>query len=321
MRFDQHSKTSGGFRPGDRARLWVLLGALLLVIVAMRHIGRPEFAERLERVFPSEETSAPDGFAAEEAPPTLIAPAEQDAETPPAPVEPAALADVQDNTYFRPAETGAWFDTLRKVRDTPDTTLRNGAMDRVSYAQLIQQPDVYRGRAVTLHGTALREEPIAARENDAGIDGYHRLWIAPDGGGRFPFVVYCLQLPETFPRGDRLHEPVVATGLFFKNWSYAYDGGMGLAPVVLARTVDWTPAPAKTSRQRGGPSGWQGAAAAIGVVAAALVLAGYLWRRTRRAQKPSTKSPPNWEGVEIQQGGVAERLAELAETDRQEEQP
>ena len=84
---------------------------------------------------------------------------------------------------------------------------------------------------MTLRGTALREEPITARENDAGIDGYQRLWIAPDGGGRFPFVVYCLQLPEAFPRGDGLHEPVVVTGLFFKNWSYAYDGGMGLAPV------------------------------------------------------------------------------------------
>ena len=62
------------------------------------------------------------------------------------PVEQAALGEVQDNTYFRPAEAEAWFETLCKVRDTPAATLRTGAVDHVSYAQLIRQPDVYRGQ-------------------------------------------------------------------------------------------------------------------------------------------------------------------------------
>jgi hypothetical protein len=49
--------------------------------------------------------------------------------------------------------------------------------------------------------------------------------------------VYCLDLPEEFPKREDLAVDVAATGYFFKNLSYRWQDGVGIAPVILAKTV------------------------------------------------------------------------------------
>ena len=149
------------------------------------------------------------------------------------------LAQVKDNTYFRPVERQAWFSLFARWQQPDDAHLTSETLGKVSYAQLLQQPEVYRGRIITILGKVLREEVEQPAENQLGIDSYHRLWIQPQGGGQWPFVVYCLKLPTDFPRGESPGVPVSVTGFFFKNWSYAYEDGLGLAPVVLASKLDW----------------------------------------------------------------------------------
>ncbi len=299
-----------------RGKLWVLLAALALVSAAISRTRQPEFAEQLERVFTPPQEPAPVGLLETE---TLsISPKSVPAGLEPiesAAAEVSGLEAVQDNTYFRPAEQPAWFAMLGRVRDTPEESLAASAVEGVGYAQLIQQPDVYRGRALTVRGTVVREEPAEAAENEASIDGYHRLWIAPRGGGNWPFVAYCLELPEGFPRGDALREPVELTGLFFKNWSYAFEetdgeNGLGLAPVVLAKTVAWTPQPAvPLRRQSAGDAGWTTVLLAASVAG---LVSAWAWRRTRRQSRLASSTPVDWGSVDLHEGGTEAALAELA---------
>ena len=112
----------------------------------------------------------------------------------------------------------------------------------VAYAQLTNQPDAYRGQSVQVAGRILRESTKPVAKNDFGIVELHQLILAPRGGGQWPIVIYAIELPVGFPRGDDLSEDVVVDGLFFKNWSFPYDGGMGLAPVLVTPTLAWTSA-------------------------------------------------------------------------------
>ncbi len=159
------------------------------------------------------------------------------------------LAEVRDNTVFRAAETDAWFRLFERLasNDVGDPS-RMGA-PLVSFGQLFKQPDVYRGRLVTVQGAARRAEFMEAPANIYGIANYFRLWLQPSGSNS-PIVIYSLEIPEHFPAAGiagapgsivDMDEPVEITGFFFKRWPYPAQDGTRLAPVLLSRTVSWSP--------------------------------------------------------------------------------
>ena len=85
----------------------------------------------------------------------------------------------------------------------------------VEYVQLVDQPNVYRGKLVTVRGTArqiTQEKPAA---NDLGIESYYRVVVQPADGANWPIIVYCLELPPECHAGDELssrrerHRPVL----------------------------------------------------------------------------------------------------------------
>jgi len=255
----------------------MLVIALGLVLAAMRQLGRPSTARRLEQLFTSPlPTTAPrtpnstTNSTTNPITPNFVAPIQeaskgdqgQDRQEPELPnsfsadAEVSGLLHVKDKTYFLPAEREAWFSLFAKLQETDESRLARETCGEVSYAQLLQQPDVYRGRLVTIVGNVVREEIEQPAKNQLGIDSYHRLWIQPRGGGQWPLVVYCLKLPAEFPRGENLTAHVSITGFFFKNWSYAYQGGLGLAPVVLANKLQWQPPVAITHASRITTKNW-----------------------------------------------------------------
>ncbi len=310
------NKNGGASR--HRWRLWMLLVALGLVLATMRQLGQPKTAQRLGQIFGAAEVVTQQqenqvvlgGVDAVEPPGVVVekALAGEDASV--------ALADVQDNTYFRSSETEAWFGLFERLQRTDAQKLGEATLGELTYTQLLNQPQVYRGKVVTIRGTLRREEVEHPAENSLGIEAYHRLMIQPRGGGHWPFVVYCLELPDNFPRGDNLQAPIAVTGYFFKNWSYAWKDGLGIAPVVLARSVDWQPKPASPARRTLASEGLTTALVAAGVFA---LLAVYLvFRKTRR---PSHVSPasgsitfPKASSAET----IHERLQQLADSETPE---
>lgn len=278
LRFGSARPSKTGLSAGERLRLGMLLLALGVVIVAMQQIRRPSTVEKLDRMFRG---------------PALPAQSEVSAGT----IEPTTksdLSDIEDNTFFRPEEREAWFDMFANLRDFGEQQLATSSVGEMTYAQLLQQPDVYRGKVVTLRGTVLREDEQHPEENSQGIGSYHRLWLQPRGGGQWPFVVFALNLPDDFPRGDDLHAEATVTGLFFKNWSYSYDDGMGLAPVVLAKGVDWQRPAASMPTKRVNLRGlvWMATGAALFALVTVWLAIRKTLRPPRHTQLPDSISVP-----------------------------
>jgi hypothetical protein len=206
---------------------------------------------------------------------------------------------VKDNATFVPAEQDAWFLLWDEVDRTPVKELNRQAVGPVTYAQLVNQPKVYRGLPVQVRGRVLRESVKQAPENSLGVEEYHQLILAPIGGGDWPVMVYVRELPEGFPRGEGLAVDLSVVGLFFKNWSYPYEGGMGLAPVIVADAIEWRPtsAPASPATSPLSTKGiWVGGAAAL---MAALGFTSFVMRRTRRPASVKT-SPPDFARLETE---------------------
>lgn len=197
------------------------------------------------------------------------------------------LSAIKDNTFFRAEENKAWFGILERLQDAQAGKPSQDSVGEITYAQLIEQPEVYRGQVVTVDGTVMREELLHAPVNDIGLEQYHRLVVRPTGGGVWPIMVYSLDLPEKFPRGAEIRADITVNGIFFKNWSYSWQEGLGLAPVILAKTVEWQPAPVVKPSHK--TITLSGVVSVIGAAAALATFVGWLaWRQTRRPTVPTS---------------------------------
>lgn len=316
-------RNSGAGR--QRWRLWMLLVALGLVLVTMRKLNSPNTARRLGQIFGAPEVATQQQQpvhqfvlgGGEKIKPPVIA-AEKNAAEKNIVGEDAsdALSLVKDNTYFRPAESEAWFGLFGRLQEMNAQQLSEEGLGEVTYVQLLEQPEFYRGRVVTVRGTLRREEVERPAENTLGIETYHRLVIQPRGGGHWPFVVYCLELPSGFPRGEDLQAPIAVTGFFFKNWSYAWQEGLGIAPVVLASHVDWQPTVVAPVRRA--PSGQNLTTAIVAACLFAALTVYLVLRNTRRPRHTSPTTDSITFPEELSVETIQERLERLAKTEPQE---
>ena len=279
----------------------MLLGALGLVILAMKHLQKPSTIHQIDRVFsPQLETSqsaSPEVIYLDSEGSVQFSAAETNEKNlssmevvssekfPSDSLDIPGLSQVKDKTYFRPAEQQAWFHLIGRLQETSAKDLAKDSLGEISLAQLLKQPDEYRGRVISLLGTALREEIANPGENSLGLESYHRLWIQPLGGGNIPFVVYCLTLPESFPRGDKIKAPLNLSGYFFKNWSYSWDEGLALAPILVTKTINWQPP------SLGNPSNQTDKGnLAIAIVAASIISLLFAWLAYKNTQRPNRNS-------------------------------
>jgi hypothetical protein len=198
-----------------------------------------------------------------------------------------ALARIEDDTIFRPAEREIWFYELARVRDTLPADLQQQSVGEVAYLQLFKQPNDYRGEVVTLRGTVKLAYRVQAPQNYLGIEQYYVYWIHAAGGPNSPIVVYALAAPPGFPEikdkdldaaTTKLHEDVTVSGVFFKRWAYLGKDGTYTAPLIIASRPEWTP----RAELRAGAADFLttplGLAAVVGVafVLAALFVTGLL---------------------------------------------
>lgn len=186
----------------------------------------------------------------------------------------AALERVRDDTVFRADDGPAWFAIWARLAEERAGERRPPPSRRVSFAQLFEQPDSFRGRRVRFEGTIRRLQEVASPANDAGVERTWQAWVEPAGGPPTPIVVYFLDIPEGTPTGMRVDVPVVVEGVFFKRWAYQASDAIRLAPLVMA--VSPRPAPRiETGRGTSPLAGWAllSMVCLVAVTAAALRLA------------------------------------------------
>jgi hypothetical protein len=192
---------------------------------------------------------------------------------------------------------------LWQVLSITDSKLIDGASTGpVSFVQLFEQPEAYRGELVGLDGVVHRSEWFEAPENTAKVPGYHRLIVRLKDGPSRPVFLYCLSLPADFPEGEKLHEDFEATAFFYKNWNYQANEVSYIAPVLLARDITWLPVVADP-RPIPSLKVILGTTAVVGLVAA--LFAFYVYRRSRLMF-----GDPSGHGQAATESEIA-RLAEL----------
>lgn len=239
----QHRPPARNYFSGrERWRLFALVMSLGLVVIFMNRLRQPETAERLNLLFAGGAGQA-GAEQPHDSPPEFRALPIVHQDTPPRGDYPGVqrdlLASIRDNTYFRTDEAPAWFHLLLILQHSSERELESASTADVGYIQLAQQPNVYRGRLVTVRGTVRQVAKEKPADNELGIASYDRLVIQPTGGGLWPIFVYVLELPPGFPQGGDVSADVSVTGFFFKDLSYAWQGGLGIAPVLLAKTITW----------------------------------------------------------------------------------
>lgn len=201
----------------------------------------------------------------------------------------AALDRVRDDTVFRSDDGPAWFAIWARLAEERAGARQPPRARRVSFAQLFEQPDSFRGRRVRFEGTIRRLQEVASPANDAGIERTWQAWVEPAGGPPSPIVVYFLALPEGMATGMRVDIPVIIEGVFFKRWAYPASDAIRLAPLVMA--VSPRPAPRIESGRGTSPLvGWAlvSIACLVAVTAAALRFAS---PRTARRVLPERLEP------------------------------
>ena len=296
--FRKRTRTTQGTRSPQHTRLVSLVMLSAIILMLMLQAARPSvwrwmFAEVPDRGNNTTAVESPDTrLAAGQAggpgvPDAFVSPS--DVSEPAAEgaarryfpgVNPKYLDAVRDDTVFRAAESDAWYHLLALLAKTSEEELAKASTGNVGFVQLFKQPKAYRGQVVTVRGTVRRVEPISADKNDYGVRSYYRIWLEPAGGPVSPIVIFVLELPAKFPIGMDVNADVTASGFFFKRWAYPAKDTIRTAPLLLSRTVDWTPSPPAQPAKQANPR--EAVPYILGVIFLAMLAVGAIYMRSRR---------------------------------------
>jgi hypothetical protein len=294
---------------GRREHRPLLMLILLLGILAMvaDNLRRPSLWAMLDRaanpspeppaigdrhpLAPPREAPPPDSFVMASDRPEEQPAAQDDGDFFPG-VEPSQLRPIRDDRPSLPAERTCSLRLLKILKQADLAELRRASMGPITYAQLYNQPENYRGRLVTLAGVVRRVEPVELPTNDYGISSYHQVWLFPNDNPSSPEVVYCLDLPKGFPTGTELAVDAGVTAFFFKRWAYSTPDADRIAPLLLAKTLHWWKEPVVTPEPAARPQ-WL-PLVVIFAALAAMYAAWYASLRPRPSRVPLPERPPDF---------------------------
>jgi hypothetical protein len=149
----------------------------------------------------------------------------------------AAESRVVDGTVWRSGDFDAFYRYLdQSIEFSPRGLAATGVLP------LLQQPDVFRGQLLRVHGTVARAEVRQATENVFGIDSYWELWLRPADGADRPLVVIVPRVSDSVAavgQGSAAQQgpPVMVVGRFLKRLAYTSSIGADLAPVIIGRLI------------------------------------------------------------------------------------
>lgn len=114
------------------------------------------------------------------------------------------------------------------------------------FPDIFKNMNRWKGRLVTLTGRVrkLVHYP-AAEDNPYGIKTLYEAWLFTDDSQQNPVVVICTEVPEALknglPEGTDVIDHVTVTGYVFKMYLYSAQDTKRIAPLILAKNLEWTP--------------------------------------------------------------------------------
>ncbi len=229
---------------------------------------------------------------------------------------------VKDNTVgVRRDEAEVFYWLLDHARRVPAASLQRAADHEVQYINLMTEPDRYRGEPVTIEGDLFRLYEFEAGRNKYGVTKVYEGWVFTGDSSHHPYRIVCTSLPNGIEPGENLRKPVRITGYFFKREGYRSNGGVHIAPTLLARRININPMPNGIPLTSGILPYVTGAIMAIGL-AILVTIVGFAigdGRASRAEMQRLQRHPqPSFVGIHLPETiSVEESLRQLAERDRE----
>ena len=128
---------------------------------------------------------------------------------------------------------------LERLQEETEPELRIVAINDVTHRMLMQSPETYRGRVLTLVGVLKRFQKNATAEAPDLFEG----WLFTKDSGLEPIRILSLEAPPHLPQGTAISANVEVTGYFFKRYGYSTETTQHIAPMLVARTIHFKPIP------------------------------------------------------------------------------
>lgn len=169
------------------------------------------------------------------------------------------LDRVQDRTFLEEADVEGYYGLLNQARQQDAQSISAAALQFLEkrrpqskkfgrvppekfplFADLLNEPEPYRGQPVTLRGHSQEMKRYAAEENPYGITTLYECSLFTDDSQSHPTTVVFTEAPADLPLGEKIVDGVVVSGYFLKLRAYyARDEKTRVAPLILARTITW----------------------------------------------------------------------------------
>lgn len=169
------------------------------------------------------------------------------------------LDRIQDRTFLEEADVEGYYGLLNRARQQEVHQIAAAAREFLNtrrpqskkfgkvppekfplFADLLNEPEPYRGQPVTLRGHSQEIKRFAAEENPFGITTLYECSLFTDDSQSHPTTVVFTEAPADLPLGEKIVDGVVISGYFLKLRAYhARDEKTRVAPLILARSIAW----------------------------------------------------------------------------------
>ncbi|QDT44882.1 hypothetical protein Pan241w_49980 [Gimesia alba] len=179
---------------------------------------------------------------------------------------PSLFNEVEDKYQFgiRAEEKALYYDVLKHLRETSLEDQKQAAQFNLQqrraelktfkehpnlkfpvFPDLFKNSDRYKGRLVTLTGRVRKLIHYPAEKNEYGIKTLYEAWLFTDDSQQNPTVVICTEVPpalkDGLPKGTDVIDHVSITGYLFKMYVYNAQDTTRVAPLILAKQLEWNP--------------------------------------------------------------------------------
>jgi hypothetical protein len=202
--------------------------------------------------------------------------------------DPSQLESFVD--HARSIDPTSYYYLLDRATKADPTPLYNLPAKQVSYAQLLDEPERYRGIPVHLIGRLHRLVDYRAQPNPYDIKRQYEGWLYSTTSGSLPYCLVMAHQPASVPLGENIFEQVEAVGYFLGWWRYqTKEGKRTSAPIIMVTELrsraDQKSAPPPAPWKPPHWLGWLLLGIASGIVA-------IRWWRRRPATPTHRPSPP-----------------------------
>lgn len=294
MRRFERARRKPGLRTGELLRLASMLGMLgvLYLLIESAKDERnwrwlaPSGSSRAAVVEPSErslEAAAKPAEPADEAlrndPPKPLGPTDAD------PLEADAareeLAAVSDKTALAKEEMPAYWRLMSWSQRQPIRLLEQRARRDVSFSELMENPDRYRGKLLAARLHLVRMLTYETEDRLATTRRLYEAWGWSDDSRPWLWVTVFPEKPDGMAVGRDIREEVTFYGYFLKIMAYEAGDQPRTAPLLVGRIV-WHPLERPAAQPLGG---WSVLVYVLGAAAIFAMGSRWMFRRSTTRQR------------------------------------